>query len=62
MCARSLKKLAKTDSSLAEEHVLELLQHCLLGLKLAHSDSPGMSTCSQFADAIKVGNHNDELV
>ena len=47
--------MASSDPSLAEDHVLELLQACLLGLKLADGDPPGVGTCAQSADAIKVG-------
>ena len=57
LCARSLRHMARSAPGLAVEHALDLLQHCLLGLKLADGDPPGMGTCAQVADAIKVGPH-----
>lgn len=53
--------MARSDASLAVEFALELLQHCLLGMRLADGDPPGMGTCAQFADAIKVGRASTTL-
>lgn len=50
---RYLRKLPP-GASLAQEHVLELLRASVLGLQLADGDSPGLGTCPQLADIIKV--------
>ncbi|KAK9796984.1 hypothetical protein WJX73_006710 [Symbiochloris irregularis] len=53
LCSRSLRGMARSDPTLAQDNCLELLQCCITGLRLAHSDPPGMGTCAAFAEAVK---------
>ncbi|KAK9813338.1 hypothetical protein WJX73_001242 [Symbiochloris irregularis] len=53
MCAQSLMDIAGRDPTLARDHCLELIQCCITGLRLAHSDPLGMGTCPALAEAVK---------